>query len=131
MKMSDLIAALEENYVVLSRGASGTLDLTPVFPEREIPPALVAECRRYKPKLLDHLKWVEAADHALLLSTHRIAEHYPVGCDALDTDATWDAFEVELRDAYQRQDRAVLTDVILRREAHALDVFDRFRTEAP
>ena len=129
MKLTDLIAALEDAYVMLSRGAAGTLDMTPVFPEREIPPALVAEARRYKPKLLDYLAWVEEADHALLLSTHRIAAHYPVGCDALDTDATWDAFEAELRGAYARQDRALLTEVILRRESYAMGVFDAWTRE--
>lgn len=130
MSLRELLSRLDTAAVRLESPEPGRVILASVFPETHpLTPALVEECRRHKPELLAYLAFEAEADALLLASTHRLAAVWPKDGPVLG-GPEWDAFEDELVDAYHWQDRAALADIIVRREAFALDVFDHFRTEA-
>jgi|GEM_PF-1335788 len=124
----DVMAECERRFIILRRDGD-KLMAQPLCPEvGDFDPDLVDAIRTNKTRILEVLDHQVQADQMLLESTTFLASRWPLGC--LLKGEGWERHEEALREAYWSLSLETMQKALNAREAFALAVFDRFRTEA-
>lgn len=125
----DVMAECERRFIILYRD-SDKLMAQPLCPEvGDFDPDLEDAIRTNKTRILEVLDYRVEVDRMLLGSTAFLAARWPLGC--LLEGEGWERHDEALREAYWSLSLETLQEALNAREAFALVVFDRFRTEAP
>jgi hypothetical protein len=128
MDTHEVMAECEHRLIILYRDGA-RLMAQPLCPEADnFDPDLEDAIRRHKAEILAVLDYEVKADRMILGSSAFLATRWPLGCP-LDGKG-WEFLEKALRDAYRSLSLETLREALNVREAFALAVFDRFRTEA-
>jgi hypothetical protein len=125
MNAAEVIEAVLRHRVLIRRDGDDLVLESPLGDR--LPDTLVEMVRVCKQDVLSYLRWEERADMLVLDSTRRIGAAWPEGC-SLDIAAWWQ-HERALQAAYHAGDLDRLEEVLRRREAFALELFDRYRKE--
>jgi hypothetical protein len=128
MRVSDVLDTCRREWVMVTRDGD-RVRLEPLDPDRPVPKVIIEAVRRHKPEILGRLRYEERVDSFIIESTRRIGDAWPDGCP-LDTPTWWET-ERAIHDSHVTQDVERLQQLLDRREALAMRIFERYGNEVP